>query len=171
MAEPLTIYKLIVLYMLDEVDFPLTNTQISNFVLEKEYTTYFTLQQAINDLVSSELIRTESTFNNTQYFITQAGKDTIAFFHDKISEGIKEDIRNYCETNKIELRNETAVVADYYKTVNQNYAVRCQLKEKENTLIDLTISVSSKEQATAVCHNWKNQSDEIFTYLMDSLIK
>lgn len=171
MAEPLTIYKLIILYMLDEVDFPLTNTQISNFILDKEYTTYFTLQQALNDLESSELVRTESTYNNTQYFITQAGKDTIAFFHHKISEPIKEDIKLYCETNKIELRNETAVTADFYKTVNQNYAVRCLLKEKDSALIDLTISVPSKEQAIAVCNNWKKQSDEIFTYLMDSLIK
>ncbi len=38
MAEALTQYKLIVLYMLDHVDFPLTNTQISNFVLENEFT-------------------------------------------------------------------------------------------------------------------------------------
>lgn len=171
MAEPLTIYKLIILYMLDEVDFPLTNTQISNFILDKEYTDYFTLQQAVNELVSSELIRTESTYNNTQYFITPSGKDTISFFHDKISEPIKEDIRHYCETNKIELRNETSVIADFYKTVNQNYGVRCQLKEKENTLIDLTITVSTKDQATAVCDNWRKQSDDIFAYLMDSLIK
>ena len=47
MAEPLTLYKLIILYMLKKVDFPLTNAQISEFVLDQEYTTYFTLQQAI----------------------------------------------------------------------------------------------------------------------------
>ena len=29
MAESLTLYKLIVLYMLEQVDFPLTNAQIS----------------------------------------------------------------------------------------------------------------------------------------------
>lgn len=41
MAEPFTLYKLIVLYMLEKVDFPLSNTQISDFFLEKEYTNYF----------------------------------------------------------------------------------------------------------------------------------
>ena len=29
MAEPLTLYKLIILYMLQKVDFPLSNAQIS----------------------------------------------------------------------------------------------------------------------------------------------
>ena len=56
MAEPITIYKLIILYMLSQVDFPLGNTKISNFFLDKEYTTYFTIQQVLNDLLDSELI-------------------------------------------------------------------------------------------------------------------
>ncbi len=43
MAQPLTLYKLIVLYMLDRVDFPLSTSQISEFVLDKGYTTYFKL--------------------------------------------------------------------------------------------------------------------------------
>ena len=38
MAEAFTLYKLIILYMLDKVDFPLTNSQISEFVLDKGYT-------------------------------------------------------------------------------------------------------------------------------------
>ena len=38
MSEPLTLYKLIILYMLEKVDFPLTNAQISGFVLDKGYT-------------------------------------------------------------------------------------------------------------------------------------
>ncbi len=76
MAEALTQYKLIVLYMLDHVDFPLTNTQISNFVLDKDYTTYFTIQQVMSELISAGLIRTESTHNNTHYYITPAGQDT-----------------------------------------------------------------------------------------------
>lgn len=50
MGESLTLYKLIVLYMLEKVDFPLTNAQISGFILDKGYTTYFHLQQALSEL-------------------------------------------------------------------------------------------------------------------------
>ena len=35
--DPLTLYKLIVLYMLNKVKFKLTYAQISEFILEKEY--------------------------------------------------------------------------------------------------------------------------------------
>ena len=57
MAEPFTLYKLIILYMLEKVDFPLTNSQISEFILDKGYTTYFKLQRAIAELNESGFIR------------------------------------------------------------------------------------------------------------------
>ncbi len=59
MSETQTLYKLIILYMLNRVTFPLSNAQLSEFILEKEYTDYFTLQQAIFELNDSNLIRLE----------------------------------------------------------------------------------------------------------------
>ena len=78
MAEPFTLYKLIVLYMLDKVDFPLTNAQISDntrssVILDKGYTTYFKLQQALSELAQSGFIREEATHSRTFYHLTEEG--------------------------------------------------------------------------------------------------
>ena len=40
-TEATTLYKLMVLYMLSKVNFPLSNSQIADFMLDKQYTTYF----------------------------------------------------------------------------------------------------------------------------------
>ena len=37
MANSFKLYKLIILYMLSKVDFPLTNSQISEFILDEGY--------------------------------------------------------------------------------------------------------------------------------------
>ena len=66
MSETFTLYKLIILYMLSKVDFPLTNAQISDFILGKGYTTYFTLQKALSELTESGLIREETTHNRSE---------------------------------------------------------------------------------------------------------
>ena len=42
--EQLTLYKLMILYLIEKVDFPLSNSQISEFILDKGYTNYFTVQ-------------------------------------------------------------------------------------------------------------------------------
>ena len=70
MADLHTMYRVMILYMLNQVEYPLTNTQITNFILEKEYTNYFTVQEILSDRISSQLITAESTHNNTRYRIT-----------------------------------------------------------------------------------------------------
>lgn len=171
MAEPFTIYKLTILNMLDKVDFPLTNTQISNFFLEQDYTDYFRVQQVISDLVDAGLIHAEATHSNTQYAITAAGRETLGFFKDKITDAIDHDTFVYLEKNKLELRNINSILANYHKTPEQDYAVRCQFRQRNTNLIDLTLTVKKKEQAEAICNNWKHQTEDVYAYLMDILMK
>ena len=171
MADPNTIYKMTILTMLNHVEFPLSNTQISNFFLEQDYTDYFTVQQAISSLLDSELIRPESTRGNTQYHITASGRETLRFFQDKITPAIQKDMLVYFEKNKMALKNENSVLADFYKSSFLGYDARCQIKENNVSVVDLTIHVSTKEQAEAVCKNWQKQNADIFAYLMDSLIQ
>ena len=45
--ESITLYKLLTLYMLDRVDFPLSNATITGFVLETGYTDFATIQQVL----------------------------------------------------------------------------------------------------------------------------
>ena len=171
MTEPLTLYKLIVLYMLTKVNCPLTSGQISSFILEQGYTTYFTLQQALSELSDSDLVHTESLRNTTQYSITEEGAKTLEFFKNKISKAIRRDIDTYLKEHKLELRNEVSILADYYKTTSNEYAVHCVVKEKEADLIDLTLTVPLKEQAISICNHWEGRCQEVYSYLMKTLME
>ena len=106
MDKPLKLYKLIILYILNRVDFPLTNAQISEFILEEGYTTYFKLQQAISELVEANLIREESTHNRTFFHITEEGTEIVYYFHNDISPAIQQDINAFLKKKKYELKNE-----------------------------------------------------------------
>lgn len=56
MADTLSLYKLIILKMLEQVEYPLTNSQITEFILDKEYTNYFTVQQALSEMDETGLV-------------------------------------------------------------------------------------------------------------------
>jgi len=157
--------------MLDKVSFPLTNSQISEFILDKEYTTYFTLQQVFSDLIDSDLINLETVRNSTYYRITDDGRNTLEYFGNKISDTIKEEIDAFLKEKEYDLRNEVSVISDYYKTTNNEYAVRCVVKEKNSDLIDLTLTVPVEEQAVVIANNWRKESQEIYAYLMGTLMK
>ena len=83
-TESIVLYKLIVLYMLDRVNFTLTNSQISDFVLEKGYTNYFTLQEAINGLIESEFVYVSSIRGASHYKITYKGEEALSMFENRI---------------------------------------------------------------------------------------
>lgn len=170
MAEPHTLYKLIILYMLKKVNFPLTNAQISNFVLEQGYTTYFTLQQIIHELIDSGLIRQEKIRNTSQYHITEAGEETLTYFGKKISRAIREDIDQYMKENSYQLRNEVAVTADYYKTTEGEYTAECRVKERNADLISLSLTVPLEAQAAAICGRWKDKCQDVYAFLMKELL-
>ena len=170
MAEAQTLYKLIVLTMLDQVDFPLTNAQISDFILTKEYTNYFTLQQVLSALAESNLVDVHTVRNSSYYHMTEKGKDTLNFFGSMVSPAIHEDMNLYFKENAITLRDESAVKADYYQNDHDEYLVRLRVLEKEQPLIDLTLTVPSEEQADSICNHWKNKNQKIYAYLMQELL-
>lgn len=170
MSETQTLYKLIILYMLNRVTFPLSNSQLSEFILEKEYTDYFTLQQAIFELSDSSLIRLETKRNTTLCHITEEGRTTLAYFEKKISSSIRKDIDTFLSEHKYKLRNEHSTPADYYRTPTGEYAAHCRVLERDSTLIDLTLTVPVEAQAKAVCSHWKDKSQEIYASLIQALL-
>ena len=120
LSDPITLYKLMILYMLAHVNFPLTNSQLTDFFLDHEYTTYFTLQQALNELREAGLLKMESIHNSSRYEITREGEDTLSFFGSNISPAIVSDIDGYLKENKFRLRSEVGVISDFYKSTNQD---------------------------------------------------
>ena len=170
MSEPFTLYKLIILYMLQKVDFPLTNSQISEFILDRGYTTYFTLQSVLSELAESDMIRQEIILNSSYYSLTESGEEALYYFQNRISKSIRDEIDTYISENKMQLRDDVSVLADYYKNTANEYSVRCIVKEKYSNPIELTITVPDEVQAKIVCRNWKDRCQQIYEHIMKQLL-
>ena len=59
----------------------MSNAQISEFILEKEYTDYFTIQTALSELVEARFIRLKSVRNTSLYTITEEGQNTLCLLY------------------------------------------------------------------------------------------
>lgn len=167
--EPMTLYKLIVLYMLDRVSFPLTRAQIEGFILEKEYTNYLTLQQAIGELCEIRLISTKTVRNRTQLMLTDEGRSTLAFFHNNIPDPIKSEIDGYFKENAMELRNEVSVTGQYFKTAGGNYQAVLTARERGEILMELKLSVPDEKTASAICDHWQKRNEAVYGAVMKEL--
>lgn len=167
--DPLTLYKLIVLYMLNRVNFPMTKAQIGDFILEKEYTNFLTLQQVISELIDANMVTAQSIRNRTHLAITEDGRNTLEFFKNRISEPITHDIDTYFKENEMEMRNEVSILSDYYKSTSGEYEAHLVAKDKDINLVDIKISVPFEEGAAAICENWQKKNQDVYKFLVEQL--
>ena len=116
MAEPFTTYKLIVLYMAKHSKETLTNSQISEFILDRDYTDYFQLQKVLSELVETELLRKRTISNSSYYEITEEGKKTLSYFEKELSGEIKNEVKDYLQTHGGQVQERILTPADYYTT-------------------------------------------------------
>ncbi len=166
---PIALYKLIILYMLNKAAFPLTSAQISSFILEKEYTNFLTLQQTVSELKEDSMIMARSVGNRTLLTLTDEGSRTLSFFQNSISDAIKEEIGDFFKENGTEMKNESSVLTDYYKSTTGEYEARLIAREKNINLVDITLSVPTEESAAAICDNWQRKNQAIYQFLVEQL--
>ncbi len=170
LSEPMTLYKLMILYMLKQVKFPLTNSNISDFFVSKEYTTYFIVQQALSELLESNLLSMENINNNSRYEMTKEGEEALSFFEKQISPAIITDINEFIQTNKFRMRNEVSTTAEYYKLPGNDLVVHCEVLEGKTPLINIEINSPDEEQASIMTNNWRSCSQDIYQYIMKRLL-
>lgn len=167
--DPLTLYKLIVLYMLNKVKFKLTYSQISGFILEKEYTNFITLQQVISDLQDAELIQLDTLMNRTYFSITEEGQNTLSYFGNRIGDAIINDIDTFLSEKHLELKNEASITANYYKATSGEYETELIAREKDIELVNIKLSVPTEDMAETICDSWYSKNQKIYKYLMEEL--
>lgn len=155
--------------MLGRVNFPLTKAQVGDFILEREYTNFLTLQQAFAELIDANLVAAKSNRNRTYLAITEEGTATLSYFGNRISDSIKEEIDSFFSDNEMEMRNDVSILADYYKSVSGEYEAHLTAKEKDVKVVEITLSVPDENTASAICANWQKKNQEIYQYLTSHL--
>lgn len=167
--SPLLQIKLIVLYMLDRVPFPLTKAQLFDFVLMKEYTDYITLQQVMSELMDADMITAKSMRNRTHISLTEEGREALDLFRKRLSPDTIRQIDAFFESNEIRLRNEVSIISDYYKSTSGEYEAHLVAKDKGVDMVSLTLSVPDEESAAQICENWEKNNQEVYQFLVEKL--
>lgn len=120
------------MHMLNKVEFPLTNSQISQFFLENEYTNYFTVQKSLSELIEDGFVFLNVNRNTSYYHLTSEGRESLKFFENKIPNPIVDDVDMFLMNNKYELRNEVGTVSDYYEHLTATMWFTVRLKKGQH---------------------------------------
>lgn len=163
--------KLLLLYILETLKRPISNTQLTDIVLENNLINYFTLQQYVSELEYSEFIKYE-TFNEKRLLtITQKGENVLSFFRDRISSSKMSIIENYLKEKIEAIKKELTLHSDYTLNKDDSYLVHIKALEDDFPLIDLKINLPTKKQAQFLCTKWNNNPSDIYNEILNLLFK
>ena len=163
--------KLILLYIIDKINMPISNLQITKLILESKFMNYFLLQQFLNELCDDNFLVRSQNENKTFYNISLNGKQTLNYFTSLIPSGLKARIDSTMAALRRNIKNETLITADFTPESENEYIVTCKVHEDNFSLIDLGVTVGTKNDARTICDNWKKHSQLIYAEIIEILTK
>lgn len=162
--------KLLLLYIFNKVQIPITNNQVTQIILENNFINYFTLQQYLSELVSSNFLKYKEDENKHRLEITEKGKKVLVLFSNRISNNKINVLDEYLNKEINNIKREVTITSDYTIEHKDKFIVNLRAVENDITLLDLKITVDSNKQARDLCSKWKNNSSEIYSKILNLLI-
>ena len=163
--------KLIILYLVEKMGIAISNSEICQFSLEKNYMDYFSVQQYLAELVEAGWLDKNRENNSTRYTLTDAGEEVIHYFLSHISEKAKSEINIYVLENRKRIQAEYEVTANYFLEMNNDYLVKCSLCDVDGSnLMAVSVSVATKQQAQQICSHWKQNVTQLYGSIFSALV-
>ncbi len=162
--------KLLILFLLYQMDTPMTVTQMAEFAVDKEYMDYFTFQQHLHDLCDEKLIDEKYENDQNRYFITADGEQVLSYFSGQIPNEKHVAVLDYTAKNKGSIKKDMSVLANYFYNKENDYTVKCGIYEENKTLMEINVTVPTKEDAKLLKKNWKDNIPYLYGSILHMLL-
>lgn len=154
--------KLIILYILDKIKFPIENKKITQIILEENLISYFSLQGYLSELINSDFISVIEEENKRRLTISENGKKVLVLFQNRINFRKKDYIDSYLQNQLDNIRKDITISAEYTIEEGENFIVNLKAYEGKLVLIDIKLSVATNKQAREICNLWKENSSTAY---------
>ena len=170
-SQQLARFKLLLLYIIHRFGFPVSNTQLTQFVLENNIMDYFMLQQFLSELEDSKFVTNESSDKKHVLVITDAGKNTLNYFINHIPKSKIEHIDQLLNVQKEKFILDAQVTADYVKLKDNEYLVKLKVTENDLLIVNLELGVTSNKQAKQICKRWLENTPNLYNQIINMLVE
>ena len=169
--ETLAENKVLILYVLEKANKPLTNDVLYKIVLAAVDMNNFYFQQFMLDLINVGYIFSFQKESQALYQITDNGKTTLDLTLDLLPGIIKLKADTNLKPILDSSEEEQSIVAEYTPLSENHYTIICKVVENNETVFEVKTFAGSREQAKEIVDNWQNNADSIYPKILDILTK
>lgn len=169
-SEVLAENKVIILYVLDQIGRPITDSVFLKVITSVTDLNYFYFQQFLLDLIGSNYIIKYEKNNNIFYELTTDGKRVLDLTLTIIPGIVKLKIDTNLKPCIKEIADELSIVADFTPNDNNSFFVDCKIVEKDDTVFQIGILAGSREQAKIIVDNWKQNAAKYYPNILQMIL-
>ena len=156
--------RLIILYILYKFQIAINQDNLTEIILETTPIKWLEVQPLITELIQNQLI--DQIENKLE--ISGKGYEIVENYQSDILISIRENIDQYYKKNLDKITSNISIVANF-KKVNQSYSVHLFLSELNESLLELTLSVPTREMAESICTKFKKDTTQIYRSIIKIL--
>ena len=165
-SETLAENKVLILYILNKVNKPITNDSLYKLVLSALDINYFYFQQFLLDLIQNKYIVHFQKETGGVYEITESGKNTLALTMDLLPGIIKLKADMNLKKELEIAEEEYSVVAEYTPRSENYFIVFFKIIENSETIFEVKTFAGSRENAKEIVDNWKENAESIYPEIL-----
>ncbi len=170
-GEVLAENKVLILYILNKLESPVTNDGLLRLVLSVMDMNYFYFQQFLLDLLDSKYIACFEQDDKVIYTITEKGKEALKLTNNILPGIIKLKVDTSFQKELSCAAEEESITAEFTPKSENNYTVTCKINENNTCIFEVSVFAGSREEAKKIVDNWKENAYRIYPEILNSLTK
>ncbi|MCL2576832.1 MAG: DUF4364 family protein [Defluviitaleaceae bacterium] len=168
--------KLLLLYLINMMDLPMSRSQITDFIIQKDLMNHFILEQNLTDMVQRKFLEAtrenSQDENTTRYSLTEEGLENLDLLQNQIPRPVRNMITQYVEEHRGKIKKGFEKTAHYFPNAeNDEYIVKCGVYDdkRDSMLMEISVPVVTREQAKLIQSNWNANYSTLYQRILSTL--
>lgn len=168
--------KLLILYLINAIDIPMTRAQLSEFFAEKEFMEQFVLLHHLEDMVERGFLDSVSEIaedmGSTSFTLTEDGAAHLEHLESLLPRPVKQAIDESLGETKGRIRKGFEKTANYFPNMeNDEYIVKLGVYDDKHgsMLMEISVPVVTREQAKHIQANWNSNYTLLYQRVLEAL--
>ncbi len=161
--------KIFILFLLDNVNYPIDYTTVENIVTDNGYVAPFDFAECFSELSEHGHVVDDTVDGVRYYAISETGRAVVAELSDTILDSLKKagalSAAKYLSFEKSGAR----VVADVTEREDKKFDLSCSVINRSGMVFSISICVAVRAQAEAMKEKFIREPEKIYRSAMSAL--
>ena len=159
--------KVLVLFVAQRANYPLTTQEIYELCYQDECLSYFDVCTAVPEMVASGHLK---ALDNERYEITDKGRETGTLTEDSIAYTVRQRAENAVTRFNRQIRRSSFVKTQIISRESGDFSVILSLDDETSNLMTLELMAPDQRQAVRLSRLFEKKAEDVYNLTMTALL-